>query len=84
MQNKFFIFKNQTNGKTQWEFPVTVGIDCHMERIQVVMKASAPLPECSKEDLASVGVLDSLSGSAFTYTFAAPAAGALAEGCIFV
>jgi len=78
-------YVNTTTRVSQWALP-DEGIDCHMARIQAVvkdikdMKASAPLPECSKEDLASGGVLVSLSGSALTYTLAAPATGAVAAG----
>lgn len=69
----------EKDGKSQWHSPV----DSHMGRIEAAMQKSAPFPNCSQNEIAqysSPGVIDSVSGAAITYTFTAPAAGALAGG----
>ena len=93
-------YENETIGVSQWTLPEE-GVDNYTQRIQDIMKKSTvdKLRPCAAKELAqyrsSGGVLDSLSGAAVTYTFTAPAAGALAGGlggggfgggggCIFV
>jgi hypothetical protein len=78
-------YENETIGVSQWALPEE-GVDNYTQRIQDIMKKSTvdKLRPCTSKELAqyrsSGGVLDSLSSAAFTYTFTAPAAGALAGG----